>query len=119
MRHLIASILAATIVMGMHTAVLAHSKMSTSVPAEGATIKPGLAKITLGFTKSVRLMTVKVLNTSTKTDVADDLKPTSNYVTSATFPVEPLAAGAHSVSWTAIAKDGHVMKGQLTFEVKE
>ena len=101
-----------------HTAH-AHSTMSKSIPAEGSKTKPGLATITLGFTHSVRVMLVKVRNLRAKADVKADAKPATTFAASYTFDVEPLAVGDHAVSWTAIAKDGHVMKGTLKFIVSE
>ena len=95
----------------------AHSKVAKSKPAEGATVKPGLAEITLGFTMAVRLMTVKVRNMGAKADVKASLKPAHAYAASFSFPVEPLGKGDHSVLWTAVAEDGHVMNGALKFTV--
>jgi len=96
---------------------LAHSTMNSSTPAEGSTAAAGLSEITLGFSKPVRLMLVKVRNADRKTGIEADFKPASQY--SATFPfkVAPLETGRHQVTWTAIAKDGHVMKGTLTFKI--
>ena len=31
--------------------------------------------------------------------------------------VTPLEPGAYDVDWTAVAKDGHVMKGKLSFKI--
>ncbi len=98
---------------------LAHSKMAKSVPAEGATTKAGLTEITLGFSKPVRLMLVKVRNTAAKSEVEAKFKPAAKFGTSYPFTVSPLTSGAHKVSWTAVAKDGHVMKGTLSFKVAD
>ena len=98
---------------------LSHSKMSSSVPSEGQTIQPGLSKVTLGFSKSVRVMVVKVRNTTTATDAKSEMKPARSFATSYAFSVAPLKPGAYSVFWTAVAKDGHVMKGTLKFTVKD
>ena len=99
------------------TGTLAHSKMAKTVPSEGATVKAGLSAITLGFSKPVRLMLVKVKNTASNSDVKAEFKPASRYKTSFPFTVAPLNTGSHEVSWTAVAKDGHVMKGKLKFNV--
>ena len=98
---------------------IAHSKMAKSVPAEGATVKAGLSEIKLGFSKPVRLMLVKVRNAGAREDVKPDFKPSATFETTFPFKVPPLGAGPHQVTWTAVAKDGHVMKGTLSFEVKE
>ena len=119
MRYL--SALAAIILLSVisNGAALAHATMSKSLPAEGSTIRPGLAEITIGFTQSVRIMVVKVRNEHTKADVETNIKPATSYTASYSFAVQPLEVGDHAVSWTAIAKDGHVMKGTLKFIVRE
>ena len=96
---------------------LAHSKMAKSVPSEGSTAQAGLTEITLGFSKPVRLMLVKIRNTATKTDVKPVFKPAAKYRASFPFAVPPLDAGDYKINWTAVAKDGHVMKGTLSFKV--
>lgn len=98
---------------------LSHSKMSKSSPAEGASVKAGLAEILLGFSKPVRVMVVKVKNTDGNADVRAEFKPAKAFKTMFPFQVAPLSVGAHVVNWTAIAKDGHVMKGKLSFKVVE
>ncbi|MEM6496622.1 MAG: copper resistance protein CopC, partial [Pseudomonadota bacterium] len=52
------------------TVAQAHSKMTTSVPREGATVKGSLPEISLGFSKPVRLILVKVRNKTGQVDVA-------------------------------------------------
>ena len=101
------------------TGALAHSTMNASTPAEGSAAAAGLSEITLGFSKPVRLMLVKVRNADRKTDIKADFKPASQYAASFPFQVAPLESGQHQVTWTAIAKDGHVMKGTLTFKIKK
>ena len=119
MRHILGIVFGLMLAFGSVTPGLSHSKMSKSVPSEGQTIQPGLSEITLGFSKSVRVMVVKVYNTTMATESKAELKPARNFATSYVFPVAPLNPGAHEVSWTAVAKDGHVMKGTLKFTVKD
>ena len=119
MRRTLAIVLGLMLGLGFATPGFSHSKMSKSVPTEGQTIQPGLSQITLGFSRSVRVMVVKVRNTTTATDAKTELKPARSFATSFAFPVAPLKPGAHAISWTAVAKDGHVMKGTLKFTVQE
>ena len=97
----------------------AHAKMSKSSPAQGASVKAGLSEIQIGFSKPVRVMLVKVKNTDGKADVRAEFKPSKVFKTKFPFTVTPLAVGAHVVNWTSIAKDGHVMEGELLFKVVE
>ena len=96
---------------------LAHSKMATSEPLEGAIAKPGLAEIKLGFSKPVRLMLVKVIDVASKSEIAVKLGPDTTSKTQFPLEVPPLGAGLYEVNWTAVAEDGHVMKGMLSFRV--
>ena len=113
-----AVVIAMTCLLGSGIA-LAHSKMAKSVPAEGATTKAGLTEITLGFSKPVRLMLVKIQNTATDSEVQAEFKPAAKFGTTYPFTVSPLSSGLHKVNWTAVAKDGHVMKGTLSFKVAD
>lgn len=101
------------------TAGHTHSKMSKSIPANGSTAQPGLPEITLGFAKPVRLILVKMTETSNKIEIKPNFKPAAKFGTTFPVKVEPLQAGDYEVNWTAIAKDGHVMKGSLNFKVAE
>lgn len=105
--------------LGLAGNAVAHSKMAKSSPAQGSTVKAGLSEIQLGFSKPVRVMLVKVKNIDGKFDVKADYKPAKTFKASFPVKVMPLATGAHEVQWTAVAKDGHVMKGTLSFKVAE
>lgn len=119
MRRILGIVVGLMLALGFTTPGFSHSKMSNSAPAEGQTIQPGLSEITLRFSKSVRVMVVKVRNITAATDAQIELKPARNFATSYAFPVAPLKPGAHAVFWSAVAKDGHVMKGTLKFTVKD
>jgi methionine-rich copper-binding protein CopC len=41
------------------------------------------------------------------------------FVDSAKLAVDALQAGSYEVFWTAVSNDGHVMKGNFAFSVKE
>ncbi|MEM7747672.1 MAG: copper resistance CopC family protein [Pseudomonadota bacterium] len=99
------------------TTAYAHSKMTSSVPREGTTVKAGLPEITLGFSKPVRLILVKVRNKTGKEDVKTGFKPATGFGKAYPVDVQPLTVGTYQVNWTAIAKDGHIMKGTLSFSV--
>ena len=96
---------------------LAHSKIATSEPLEGAIAKPGLSEIKLGFSKPVRLMLVKVIDVASKSEIAVKLGPHTTYKMQFPLEIPPLGAGSYQVNWTAVAEDGHVMKGMLSFRV--
>ena len=99
--------------------LFAHSKMAESSPAAGETVKTGLAAIKLNFAKAVRVTLVKI----TQDDNDEPIEPTSELPKSFTDKVEltvpPMAPAAYKVEWTAVAEDGHVMKGEVAFKVTD
>ncbi len=113
LRQLACALLTLAVAASAH----AHSKMTTSVPREGATVEAGLPEISLGFSKPVRLILVKVRNKTGKVDVTTGFKPATGFGKAYPVDVPPLTTGAYQVNWTAIAKDGHIMKGTLSFTV--
>ena len=114
-----ALLVAIIISLGAHAhPVLAHSKMAKSVPENGATAKAGLTDVTLGFSKPVRVTIVKVKRTDKPSDIAVVKKAKPVFTDSYSVEVTPLEPGAYDVDWTAVAKDGHVMKGKLSFKIE-
>lgn len=99
--------------------VLAHAKMTTTVPTDGATVAAGLSEVQLSFSKPMRLTVVKIVRGADKQDVPAKGHLPKTFVKSATVGVDPLSAGLYEVSWTAVADDGHVMNGGFKFTVRE
>ena len=95
----------------------AHAKMTASKPAEHSTVAAGLSEIELNFSKPLRLSMVHVRDAS-KHDVA--LKGALPTAFGPVFKLstDALTPGSYEVSWTAVAEDGHVMKGAFAFSVK-
>jgi len=114
------SIGSAVLLLFMGTAtVFAHAKMASSVPKDGATVAAGLSEVQLDFSKPMRLTVVHVTRADNKTDVPAKNPLPASFGKSVKLAVEPLAAGAYEVSWTAVADDGHVMNGAFKFSVTE
>lgn len=97
----------------------AHAKMTESVPKDGASVAAGLSSVELKFSKPMRLTLVRIHSAKVDADVAVKGELPKTFVEEATVLVEPLAAGAYDVQWTAVSQDGHVMKGDFEFKVKE
>jgi hypothetical protein len=98
-------------------AALAHAKMTTSTPKDGSTVAPGLSEIELDFSKPLRLSVVHVRDAS-KQDVPLKSKLPTACAPVVKINVDALTPGSYEVSWTAVAEDGHVMKGAFAFSVK-
>ena len=119
MRRLISVALAALLVMAGSVAALAHAKMTSTVPSDGATAPIGLSEIRLDFSHPIRLTIVKIVRVMEKLQVATITELPKSFEKSVKLTVDALAAGAYEVSWTAVADDGHVMNGSFTFTVGE
>ncbi len=98
---------------------LAHAKMTSSVPKDGATVAAGLSEIELAFSHPMRLTLIKIMRGLEKADVPAKGELPKAFATSAKVTVEPLPAGSYELSWTAVSDDGHIMNGGFKFAVAE
>lgn len=108
---------AAAFLMMSTLAALAHAKLVSSTPADGASIASGVSQIAMQFSHPMRLTLVKVHRAADDANVSLESPLEKSFKDSAKVDVAPLAAGAYDVSWTAVSKDGHVMKGHFGFTV--
>ena len=99
------------------TTALAHAKMTASKPADGSTVAAGVSEIELNFSKPLRLSMVHVRDASKHDIPLKSALPTA-FAPVVKISVDSLAPGAYEVAWTAVAEDGHVMKGTFAFSVK-
>jgi methionine-rich copper-binding protein CopC len=119
MNALKSTALAVFVVLATSASVWAHAKMTESVPKDGATVPAGLSSVDLRFSKPMRLTLVRIHNAETDADVPVNSELPKTFVEEATLSIEPLAAGAYEVHWTAVSQDGHVMKGGFGFTVRK
>jgi methionine-rich copper-binding protein CopC len=93
---------------------VAHALLKSSVPARGATVAPP-QHVMLTFDGKVRVTNLKLTNAGKDTPLPFDraAAPTETVH----VPVQPLAPGAYTVTWTVIGEDGHPMDGRLRFTV--
>lgn len=100
---------------------LAHAHLKSSVPAAGATVAAAPSELDLSFSEGVNPKFTGL----TLTGPAGAAAPTGAAKlgpggdTTLVVPVTgPLAAGAYTVRWHALATDGHKTDGSYTFTVK-
>jgi methionine-rich copper-binding protein CopC len=127
MRSLVAGLLMASagVWSGAHATArvadssLPHITMERSEPADGSKVS-SVTEIRLFFTGAplMRGASVRVATSSRQlmrsTPPAPDAKDPKQVFVNLD---PPLAPGTYVVQWRCIADDGHVMRGQLTFEV--
>ena len=109
--------LVALIALAAPWAALAHAKMTASKPADGSTVAVGLSEIEFNFSKPLRLSMVHVRHES-KHEVALRSALPATFGPAFKLSTEALTPGSYEVTWTAVAEDGHVMKGSFAFSVK-
>jgi methionine-rich copper-binding protein CopC len=109
--------MAALLAMAFPAVALAHAKMTTSTPKDGSTVAAGVSEIELGFSASLRVSMVHVRDANKREIPLKSALPTS-FSPFVKFNVDALGPGSYEVSWTAVAEDGHVMKGNFAFSVE-
>jgi methionine-rich copper-binding protein CopC len=109
--------LAALLAIALPAVVLAHAKMTGSNPKDGSTVAAGLSAIEIDFSAPLRISMVHVRDANKREIPLKSELPTS-FAPEVKFNVDALGPGSYEVSWTAVAEDGHVMKGQFAFSVR-
>jgi copper resistance protein C len=114
---LIRTAIAALLVVTSAAAALAHAKMTASKPEDGSAVAAGLSEIELSFSHPLRLSMVHVRD-GNKRDIPLKSELPPSFAQVAKIRVDALTPGSYEVTWTAVAEDGHVMKGSFAFSVK-
>jgi len=109
--------LAALLAIGLPFAAFAHAKLTASVPKDGSTVPAGVTEIELKFSDPLRITVVHVTDAA-QHEIALKGELPKSFAPIVKLNVDALVPGSYKVSWTAVADDGHVMKGSLGFTVK-
>lgn len=116
--HLAAATTAIALLAGAQAQ--AHAKLVSSTPADGATVAAP-KEIVMTFSEKLEpkfsgaTVTMPAMNNMAapaKVSVAKD------GMTMTATPAQPLAPGAYTVSWHAVAADTHRMEGKFSFTVR-
>jgi methionine-rich copper-binding protein CopC len=100
--------------------VVRHITLDASTPEDEQTVDGEVSEVRLFFSDAplMRGASIRIVNASRQLQrstppVADEVDPKQLSVQLPT----PLPAGTYVVQWRCIADDGHVMRGDFTFEV--
>ena len=109
---------AAALLMSFSVTVLAHMKLTKSLPAADAVVAGKPAKVQIWFTETPDKAVSKVTLTGPSGEVklgalAIEEKSMSAAVDGAT------PDGSYKVSWQAAGDDGHQQKGEYSFSVRQ
>lgn len=98
----------------------AHSDLKRTEPAANAVLKSSPNEIRLWFSEPVKagLSTITVRDAAGKQVDRQDLHPDAKEPALAHLTLQPaLPPGIYKVSWSAVAQDLHVGKGEFNFRV--
>jgi hypothetical protein len=107
------ALLALGLVLAAPGAAAAHTGLRGTDPADGATVPGPLPAVTLTF--SARVLGGEVTVTGPDGTPAGTGEVVHDGAV-LTAPVALTAAGRHTVTWSAVADDGHVLDGSFAFE---
>lgn len=96
------------------TSAMAHSKVASSVPADGEILSTAPTQITIAFHDAMRLTKVELVADAGDTALLD-LGDQTSFAKDYSFDLSDIAAGTYSVEYRGLGMDGHPMTGSLSF----
>lgn len=113
---LVAALLASLTLAVVAAPAFAHSAMTQSSIADNATLSASPPEFTATFEHETSVAAVKLVS-STGQQVQLNYKPTPAMSKTLTVALPKLAAGSYTLTWRAVAKDGHTMPGSIHFTI--
>ncbi|WP_417452541.1 copper resistance CopC family protein [Kiloniella sp.] len=95
---------------------IAHTKVTSTIPANEAVLKKSPEEIKLIFPEPLKITTLKLLDNEGNELTLDQDKSLNPVTEKIAFPPS-LNAGTYRVIWRGISADGHPIKGQITFTI--
>lgn len=97
------------------TSALAHTVLSSSVPAQDTLVATSPDALVLTFSTEVRITALTLTDAAS---VSYDLGALPTSVQQEfSIPVPTLASGFYTVTWRAVGADTHVVSGEINFSV--
>lgn len=107
---------AAVALVSVTAAAYAHAGLKSSSIEDDETLETSPAEITLEFTAEVGLASVQ-LETADGRALEIGVSPDRTFAVEHAAPLPELSEGAYVLEWRAVARDGHVMIGEISFSV--
>ena len=118
-RVLFAVALSAFLVLIGTTPASAHAALTSSDPADGATVAADLERVNLTFSEAPLAGLEAGLRVEVRDDGGTDESSGAVTVEGATMSkAVSLSPGPHTVVWRYVSPDGHPIEGQLAFTVE-
>jgi len=109
-------IIGSTAALLLASPVYAHSSMESANITNGSNYEVAPKSFELGFSKVVGLAKLS-MSTEEGEAVAWDYEAPKTMQDDFNLPLPDLTTGQYVIDWSAISKDGHVMKEQIHFSV--
>ena len=113
---MVRALTAAVALVSFTAAAYAHAGLKSSSIEDGATLVTAPSGITFEFTAEVGLASVQ-LETADGRSLETGFSPDRSFAVEHTAPLPELSEGAYVLEWRALARDGHVMTGEISFSV--
>ena len=111
--------LASALALGGAAIASAHTEVKSTSPANGATAKTTLTRVTAAFTGPLTRGTLRVVGPGGKVASLSrggrDPRNTSRLLVGLKGSLKP---GSYTASWSIVAADGHRQKGSFRFKLK-
>lgn len=115
LQKLTRTIITTALLLGISTQSWAHTALTSSSPAEGASLEAAPKTIEMSFTEDVKLL--RVVLTQAESEIDIDFKPITAAAANFSVEVPTLSTGTYTVSWTALGGDSHRVNGSFSFGV--
>jgi methionine-rich copper-binding protein CopC len=98
-----------------------HFGLSRSVPAAGASV-PSPSEVTLWFTEVPQDNSITIRLVDSRGDLVGSTDPRQDPEDGRQFTIAPsgtLSPGGYTVAWRGIGQDGHTVRGDFGFTVRD
>jgi methionine-rich copper-binding protein CopC len=119
-KALLMSVLLVTMVAAAPVAEF-HFGLSRSVPAAGSSVEPP-SEVTLWFTEVPQDNSISIRLVDARGDLVGSSDPRQDADDETEFSISPsgtLASGGYTVAWRGIGQDGHTVRGDFGFTVRD
>jgi hypothetical protein len=114
------SITAFALASATSSSAFAHARLQSSVPEAGSTLAAAPEQVRLQFNEALEPAFSRIKVTGPRNNEIPVAATTVDKAdpTVMTAPLPPLSAGEYHVRWSTMTRDGHKVKGEVTFKVK-
>ncbi len=101
----------------LSSGALAHSRVNTTTPENGAVLAVAPAEVTFDFASDIRLTRVEMTHEA-HPSVQLELGEQKSFDRVFILPLEGMGSGIYLIEWRGLGIDGHAMQGEFTFTVE-